>query len=147
MERDAGAEQALAALRLGHTLTRPQLATLSGVSVATIIKAEDGQPVREATAAALAQVLGAEVYGAVVIRDTPLRTPDPSTAVARARLDRGWTQLEAARHIGVSADVLRRAEAGKGVHPANARKIALAFGLDTFDVLPPRKANGDSAAA
>jgi transcriptional regulator with XRE-family HTH domain len=83
----------------------------------------------------------------VVERNAPLRPAAP-TPVAKARVERGWSQREAARRIGVSHDVLRRAELGLGVYPPNAHRIALALDLDVFEVLTPsRKANGDPAAA
>lgn len=45
-------------------------------------------------------------------------------ALVAARLNRGLSQRAAAEEIGVNRGVLERAEAGKKIHPANAKLIA-----------------------
>lgn len=50
-----------------------------------------------------------------------------------ARLDRGLSQRAAAEEIGVTRGVLERAEAGKRIHPSNAKVIADFYGLAVTD--------------
>lgn len=53
-----------------------------------------------------------------------------------ARLNRGYSQREAAAVIGVPRETLRRVENGLGVMPSNAKKIADFFGVRVTDVMP-----------
>lgn len=58
----------------------------------------------------------------------------PASAIARQlrdlRLQLGWSQREAARHIGVSYSVVQRLEGGSGVSPRNSLIVAEFWGLD-----------------
>lgn len=51
-----------------------------------------------------------------------------------ARLDKGWSQEEAARHAGVNAVTYNKAENGGSVYPSTGKQIADALGLDLADV-------------
>lgn len=46
-----------------------------------------------------------------------------------ARLDRGWTQEQAAERAGVSPVTYNRAENGVAIHPSTGKQIANALGL------------------
>jgi hypothetical protein len=83
----------------------------------------------------LAEVLGPDAYGAVVVSGLP--TED--TAVALACRQQWLPVADAAKLAGVGYDVMKRAVIGARVHPANAKRIADAFGLDVADVVFPRR--------
>jgi len=136
----------LARLRTARGLSARQLAELAGVSHSSVCRAEDGHHVRREIVAALAKVLGPAVYDDVPVWP-PLPVGDGLLEVARR--ETGESISDAATRAGVSRDVLRRAERGQGVHPANAKRIADAFGLAVDDVLPiptPKKAPTRKAA-
>lgn len=78
-------------------------------------------------AVALSKVLGPDVLDWL--------TPE-GNRVLRERWRRGLRRADAAEQMGVSIDVLARAERGAGVHPTNAKRIADAYGLAVEDVLP-----------
>jgi transcriptional regulator with XRE-family HTH domain len=64
------------------------------------------------------------------------------------RLERGLTLNAAAAQIGVSPDVLRRAELGEVTpHPGNAKKIADFYGHRVTDLWPITSAQSESGAA
>lgn len=123
---------ALTRLRIAAGLSQSALAERSGVSSTAIGEAERGRPVYRESLAKLEAVLGPRVRDAVTVWP-PVRGATP---VAMARRANGWGRKEAARRAGVSLRVFRRAEAGLGIHPANATKVAAAFGLDVAEVLP-----------
>jgi hypothetical protein len=127
-------------------LSARQLAKQAGVSYTAVSYAERGRAVTRDVLAGLVRVLGPAVKDAVAVWP-PL--PTGKTAVARARRLSGESRLHAANRAGVGYDVFKRAEDGEGVHPANAKKIADAFGLDVSDVLPlphAREGSNDEAA-
>lgn len=135
---------ALTRLRLDAGLSARQAAQAAGVSVSSVIRAERGQALTRPIIDALAGVLGESVHEFTrVAREIP---PDAVPALL-ARHERGLSRAAAAKLTGVSPDVLARAEAGRGVHPANARRIALAYGLSVADVLPLKDDNDHSQAA
>lgn len=113
-------------------MTARQLAERAGVSHTVVVQAEAGRAVRRQALAGLVRVLGPAVYDAVSVWP-PM--PGDRTAVAAARRASGNTLGQAAARAGVSRYVFRRAEVGLRVYPANAKKIADAFGLDVADVL------------
>jgi len=53
-----------------------------------------------------------------------------------ARLNRGMSQRAAADAIGVNRGVLERAEAGRPVHPGNAKRIADFYEIAVTDFRP-----------
>ena len=61
------------------------------------------------------------------------------------RLNRGLSTRDAAEKIGVSQAILMRAEDGRGVRPAHAKRIADFFGVRVTDIWPVE--NGSEAAA
>jgi DNA-binding XRE family transcriptional regulator len=100
-------------------------------------------------AADLAKVLGPAVYDTVDVWP-----PEPSPArvnvsLAKARAARGESVSQAAARAGVGRAVYMRAERGEVVRPANAKKIAEAFGLDVMDVatLPHAREGTNHVAA
>lgn len=125
--------QALSRLRIAAGLSARQLAELAGVSHTAVSQAERGRAVKRDVLAALEGVLGPKVREVVAVWPA---LPTDDTAVAKACRDMGESVAEAAKRAGVSHDVMRRAASGERVHPANAKKIADAFGLDVSDVLP-----------
>jgi transcriptional regulator with XRE-family HTH domain len=58
------------------------------------------------------------------------------SALKAARLNKGLTVREAARRIGVTADILLRAEHGSAPRPKAARKIADFYGYKVTDIWP-----------
>lgn len=52
------------------------------------------------------------------------------------RLNRGLTVAGLAQEIGISPSALQRAEAGRSVHPANAKSIADYFEMKVTDIWP-----------
>ena len=52
------------------------------------------------------------------------------------RLNRGLSSRDAAGEIGVSQAILLRAEDGKGVRPAHAKRIADFYGVKVTDLWP-----------
>lgn len=123
-------------------MSRSQLAERANVSVTTVSHAERGRGVMKQTVDALAAVLGDEVRDTVTVASgiRPLRPvkagEDAVRPVLRARFDRGWSRKEAARQLGVHEDVLMRLEEGHSVQPSNALKVARAYGLDVFELVP-----------
>ncbi len=53
-----------------------------------------------------------------------------------ARLNRGLSQRAAAVAIGVNRGVLERAEAGRQIHPGNAKRIADFYEIAVTDFRP-----------
>lgn len=51
------------------------------------------------------------------------------------RLNRGWSQAEAARQMGVSPYAYRRLEAGKSAAPASVKQVADFYGLTVVEFL------------
>jgi predicted transcriptional regulator len=115
---------------MARGLSTQKLAELARVGHSTISEAERGRPVRRVVLDRLAEVLGPDAYGAVVVSGLP--TED--TAVALACRQRRLPVADAAKRAGVGYDVMKRAVTGARVHPANAKRIADAFGLDVIDV-------------
>lgn len=137
--------QGLARLRIAAGLSIRELAAKAGVGASSVAEAERGRMVTRGMAADLAKVLGPAVHDVVEVWP-PL--PAKQTALVQARRASRETMMQAATRAGVSRYVYRRAEAGLGVHPGNAKKIADAFGLDVFDVLPlPRTREGTNHVA
>lgn len=61
----------------------------------------------------------------------------PAVDLRTARINRGLSQAEAARQIGVDADALARAERGVArPHPRNALPIAAFYGYKVTDIWP-----------
>lgn len=58
------------------------------------------------------------------------------SALVRARLNLGLSQRAAAEAIGVNRGVLERAEAGRPVHPSNAKLIADFYEIAVTDFRP-----------
>jgi plasmid maintenance system antidote protein VapI len=52
------------------------------------------------------------------------------------RLNRGHSIRSLADHLGIHQHAIRRLEAGEGVHPATAKKIADYYGCKVTDLLP-----------
>ncbi len=65
------------------------------------------------------------------------------SVIVVARLNKGLSQRAAAEKIGVNRGVLERAEAGKQIHPGNAKLIADFYGLAVTDFRP---VDGEQAA-
>jgi transcriptional regulator with XRE-family HTH domain len=127
--------QALTRLRIAAGLSIRELAAKTGVGSTSIGEAERGRAVTRGMAADLAKVLGPAVHDAVTVWP-PLPPQDATTALAKARAETGESVSQAAARAGVTRFVYQRAERGEGVRPSNAKRIAEAFGLDVFDVLP-----------
>lgn len=56
--------------------------------------------------------------------------------LTEARLNAGHSIRGLAAHLDVPEQSIRRLEEGKGVTPANAKKVADYFGLKVTDLLP-----------
>lgn len=56
--------------------------------------------------------------------------------LTRARLNAGFTQRGLADRLGIDRDTIRRLEAGEGVRPGNAKKVADFFEVQVTDLLP-----------
>lgn len=57
--------------------------------------------------------------------------------LAEARLNKGFSQRDLAREIGVNRDAIRRLETGVGgVRPATAKKVADFFEVRVTDLMP-----------
>lgn len=54
--------------------------------------------------------------------------------VLNARLDRGWSQAEAAQKAGLSPVTYNRAENGSDIHPSTGKQIAEALELNLADI-------------
>lgn len=90
-------------------------------------------------------MLGSAVWDAVTLWPPE---PEGDDVLVVMRRQRRESLPDAAARIGVSPDVLARAERGQGVHPANAKRIADAYGLGVLDVLPnPRQEGTETTAA
>jgi transcriptional regulator with XRE-family HTH domain len=139
--------QALTRLRIAAGLSIRELAAKTGVGSTSIGEAERGRAVTRGMAADLAKVLGPAVHDAVTVWP-PLPAQDATTALAKARAETGESVSQAAARAGVTRFVYQRAERGEGVRPSNAKRLAEAFGLDVFDVLPlPRTREGTNHVA
>jgi transcriptional regulator with XRE-family HTH domain len=57
-------------------------------------------------------------------------------AIRAAYLNRGLSRRQFAREVGVHEQTVRRIENGEGVHPANAKKVADALGVQVTDLMP-----------
>ena len=57
-------------------------------------------------------------------------------ALRAAYLNRGLSRRQFADELGVPEQSIRRLEAGKGIHPSNAKKVADFLGLQVTDLLP-----------
>lgn len=89
--------------------------------------------------------LTAERIGAVLDREpgdlwdtfghSAPRTDDPLPR--RLRLERGLSQREVGQRTGLKRGVVQRAEAGERVAPANAKAIAVFYGVDVIDFQGP----------
>lgn len=64
---------------------------------------------------------------------TPVLTPQQ---VKADYVNRGLTRRAFARELGIAEHSLRRYEAGLGIRPATAKKIADKYGLKVTDLLP-----------
>lgn len=124
-------------LRLLAGLSARQLAERAGISHSSVCRVERGHAATKDVLVALAGVLGPKVYDSVRVWPPE---PHGGSPVLRARRSWGMSRRQAAKRIGVTDDVLGRAERGEGVRPINARLIASAYGLDVEDVLPSRSA-------
>jgi transcriptional regulator with XRE-family HTH domain len=144
-EGAGGRAQRFAELRLGTGMSRRQLAEMAGVTHTAVSRAERGRSIRRETAEALESVLGVVVWEAVTLWP-PAPADEAESVVATIRRQRRETLPDAASRIGVSDGVLARAERGQGVHPANAKRIADAYGIGVLDVLPPRQEGEETAA-
>lgn len=137
---------AFARLRNARGLSARQLAEQAGVSHSSVSRIERGYSVTRDVLDALAGVLGPAVHDAVRVWP-PVPVGESPLLIARRLW--GVSRSEAAERIGVSDDVLGRAERGEGVHPKNAKAIADAYGLEVEDVRPvslDRKARPHRAA-
>lgn len=56
--------------------------------------------------------------------------------LATERLNRGHSIRSLADELGIHQHAIRRLEAGEGVHPATAKKIADYFGCRVTDLMP-----------
>jgi transcriptional regulator with XRE-family HTH domain len=63
-----------------------------------------------------------------------------SALIRSARLDKGLTVRKAAKAIGVTADILLRAENGATPRPEAAKKIADFYDTTVTDIWPVEKA-------
>lgn len=64
-----------------------------------------------------------------------------------ARLNRGLSTREAAERIGISQDVLLRAEGGESTpYPRHAKKIADFYGVQVTDIWPVEPTPAEAAA-
>lgn len=52
------------------------------------------------------------------------------------RLNSGHSIRSLARELEVPEQSIRRLEDGKGIHPANAKKVADFFGIQVTDIMP-----------
>lgn len=59
------------------------------------------------------------------------------------RLNAGYSIKSLARELDIHEHAIRRLEAGEGVHPATAKKIADRFGVQVTDLMPVDDGNGD----
>jgi transcriptional regulator with XRE-family HTH domain len=132
---DGQAIVALARLRIEAGLSRRQLAERAGLWPSSVSRAERGDYVLPEVREALVRVLGVEARPLISVRG-----PEPDTPVYWARITRSDSGREAAKRAGVTKDVLYRAEHGLPIHPANAKRIADALGLEVLDVLAPKPA-------
>jgi lambda repressor-like predicted transcriptional regulator len=128
--RSSGAT--LSHLRIAAGLSARQLATRAHVHVSSVLRAERGGFVKREVRDALVAVLGPNARPAIAVR-----IEHPDTPVYLARRARGESGREAAIRAGVSKDVFARAQRGERVHPANAARIAAAYGLRVEDVWRP----------
>lgn len=58
-----------------------------------------------------------------------------SVDLAAERLNRGYSIRSLAEELGVHQHAIRRLEAGEGVHPATAKKVADFFGCQVTDLM------------
>lgn len=64
--------------------------------------------------------------------------PDPAHRLIELRLNAGMSQRQLADAIGVTQEVIKYAESGRGrPHPHNQKLIADHFGLRVTDLFPP----------
>ena len=129
-----GTGAAFTRLRISAGLSAHQLAKAAGVSKDSVCRVERGGYVTRKVRDALVATLGEDAQPLI-----PVRADWPDTAVSRARRASGESTRVAAERAGVSVWVFGRAERGESIHPANAKRIAEAFGLDVLDVLPPKE--------
>lgn len=134
----------LVRMRVRAGLSARELAAKAGVSAASVLRAERGEPLNSDVRAKLAAVLGEDVFALV---PGPRAPGEGAPPVRWARFRAGLTQEEAATLAGVTPGVIARAERGLGVRPVNARRIALAFNLDVLAVLPIQDDDGDGRAS
>lgn len=130
-------------LRLVAGFSLRELAEVAGISHAAIARAENTGQATARIIDALGVVLGDDVREAVSLAP-PRGTQAGTNPVIAARTSRGWSRRKAARHIGVSDRVLSRVEAGQRVRPSNAKRVALAYGLDVAIVIDLAK-DGEAA--
>lgn len=129
-----GAGDGLRRLRLLAGYSIRGLADAAGISFHKVVRAERNGYAPLATVQALASVLGPAVRRTLVVRPAPRASADVNAVMAaRQRMDLSRSAM--AKRIGVSDKVLARAEAGRPIRPANAKRIALALGLDMATVL------------
>lgn len=67
--------------------------------------------------------------------------------VVQARLNAGLTQRQLSIQTGVPYASVQRLEAGLGLRPANAKRIADFFGVRVTDLLPVGPGPSESSAA
>lgn len=129
-----GAGGGLRRLRLVAGFSLRDLADVAGISHAAIARAETTGQATPRVIDALSAVLGDEVRDVIGLA-RPRGTQAGTNPVVAARHERGWSRRKAARYVGVSDRVLARVEAGERVRPSNAKRIALAYGLDVATVI------------
>lgn len=132
---EAGVSLRRLRLLAGYTLR--EAADHAGVSKDVVARAERGYAVSQQTFTGLVRALGPDVQHCVAIVPLPATTAGDNAVVA-ARHKLGLSRREAAKRFGISDKTLARVEAGRPVRPINAKRIALALGLDVATVLDLR---------